>query len=274
MIKKSLCMVLAVVLICSVLIVTSYAADVTATPTKSILNINKNTVSLEGYIINDTNYFKLRDLAMVIKDNGKNFAVNWDRETNGVWLWSGQSYNPVGGELAVSGNTASVKASLTESKVYLDGKLIYLTAYMIGNANYIKLRDLGAALDVAVTFDETINMISVDSWNEYYVTTSMDILESAYYDTTKKTITYSSAFSGSITIEKKDTTHFVVSGNSISGATASKFSTIIGLFVNSPETVIKTLDGLKYNGFKELQLDGKTLNCIYDGNTQSVDIKW
>ena len=59
--------------------------------------------------------------------------------------------------IAVSGPAAQAAAGLmantSNQKFYLDGQRISLTAYEIDGSNYVKLRDIGAAVDFSVTHD-------------------------------------------------------------------------------------------------------------------------
>jgi hypothetical protein len=61
-----------------------------AKPTDSKVLVNEEEVSFQAYNINDNNYFKLRDLAMILNGTDKNFAVSWDGENNAISLESGK----------------------------------------------------------------------------------------------------------------------------------------------------------------------------------------
>lgn len=137
--------------------------EVTAAPTKATVLVNGKSVAFEAYNINGNNYFKLRDIAMALSGSGKQFGVGWDAEKNAINLISSSVYAPVGGELTVSGATASVTAKRTTSNVYLDGKQINLTAYHIEGYNYIKLRDIASSIDFGVGWDAATSTISIDT---------------------------------------------------------------------------------------------------------------
>ena len=59
--------------------------------------------------------------------------------------------------LALSGSAAQaadyLTAHPTSQTFYLDGEKIDLTAYLIGGSNYVRLRDIGRAVDFGVTYD-------------------------------------------------------------------------------------------------------------------------
>lgn len=147
--------------------VTPEPAVVSAVPTPSKVLVNGQEVSFAAYLINGNNYFKLRDLAMVLSGTEKQFEVTWDAEQNAIHLVTGLPYTPVGGELAVPGDLAAQEAVPTPSKVYLNGQEVQFTAYKIGGNNYFKLRDIGMAVDFGVTWNADTNTVGIDSTTSY-----------------------------------------------------------------------------------------------------------
>lgn len=67
--------------------------------------------------------------------------------------------------IAVSGPAAQAVAGLmantSSQKFYLDGQRISLTAYEIGGSNYVKLRDIGQAVDFGITYDAATNTVTI-----------------------------------------------------------------------------------------------------------------
>ena len=116
---------------------------------------------IEGY-----NYFRLRDLAMLLRGSGKQFAVAYDAASNSVSITSGQPYTVVGGELS---GVASERASATRSgdAVRINGSPATLTAYKIDGANYFRLRDLGRALDFYVGYDDKMMTVFLSGARGY-----------------------------------------------------------------------------------------------------------
>ena len=74
------------------------------------------------------------------------------------------------GALLFSGGVA-VAAGLTANPsrqtIYVDGKKASLTAYSILGNNYVKLRDIGRAVDFGVTYDATTDTVYVESDQPY-----------------------------------------------------------------------------------------------------------
>ena len=68
--------------------------------------------------------------------------------------------------LALSGPAAQAAASLTATlssqPIYVNGQRVSMTAYAIGGNNYVKLRDVGKAVDFGVTYDAATNSVHID----------------------------------------------------------------------------------------------------------------
>ena len=141
---------------------TSSREQKTARPTSSEVLVDGFIVAFEAYNIDDFNYFKLRDIAYIIKDSPKRFGIGWDEAKNAISLTTGAPYIPVGGEMGKGGSTAKT-AEPTDSVVLLNGKEIKLTAYNIDGYNYFKLRDVGQAAGFRVDWVESADMIVINS---------------------------------------------------------------------------------------------------------------
>ncbi len=78
--------------------------------------------------------------------------------------------------LALSGPAAQaadyLTARPTTQAFYLDGEKIGLTAYLIGGSNYVRLRDIGRAVDFGVTYDAATNTVYIDSTQPYQAETA------------------------------------------------------------------------------------------------------
>ena len=73
--------------------------------------------------------------------------------------------------LALSGPAAqaatTINATLSSQPIYVDGQRVAMTAYSIGGNNYVRLRDIGKAVDFGVTYDAATNSIYIDSAQHY-----------------------------------------------------------------------------------------------------------
>lgn len=75
----------------------------------------------------------------------------------------------IGGQSAI----AALTASPSSQTFYLDGQRISLTAYSIAGNNYVRLRDIGRAVDFGVTYDGGTNSVYIDP-DEPYVDKAPD----------------------------------------------------------------------------------------------------
>ena len=78
--------------------------------------------------------------------------------------------------LALSGPAAQAADYLTAKPstqtFYINGQQAPLTAYLIGGSNYVRLRDIGRAVDFGVTYDADTNTVHIDSTQPYQAETA------------------------------------------------------------------------------------------------------
>ena len=118
------------------------------------------------YKIEGSNYFKLRDVAMLLNGSARQFAVDYDDASRAVLLSSGKPYAAKGGEL--SGTAAeSAGAIVSNNTIFIDGEPVALEVFKIDGANYFKLRDLGEALDFYVGYDENMKIVYISGARGY-----------------------------------------------------------------------------------------------------------
>lgn len=128
--------------------------------------VNDKQLSLEAYVIKENNYFKLRDFAMILDGTDKQFDVDWDAENNAISLLSGQNYTAVGGELSKSDFNSKTYTSTT-STIYIDKISKTFDAYLIGENNYLKLRDICYFFDINVEWDQENQVVKIDTTKNY-----------------------------------------------------------------------------------------------------------
>ncbi|MDU6743847.1 hypothetical protein [Peptoniphilus harei] len=131
--------------------------DVKATNQK--VKLDGKDVVISGYNIDGYNYFKLRDLAAVLKDSQAKFGV--DYKDGVVTLTKAADYKVV--ESDQKPVKAESKGMLTNDKVLVGDKTLTATAYKIDDLNYYKLRDLGKELGFGVGYDEATKSVLLTS---------------------------------------------------------------------------------------------------------------
>lgn len=143
------------------------AAIVAAKPATAQITVNGSDIGFLAYLIEGSHYFKLRDLAKALNGSDKQFEVKWDEGLNRIDVQRGKAYTPVGGELAVSGGSTGTQGKLSQSSIFVDGEKATLTSYKIGGSNYIKLRDIAAAVDFSVTWDSSSRTVGISTSSGY-----------------------------------------------------------------------------------------------------------
>ncbi len=160
---KKLITTLAITFALVVAVGTVSAFAFTAVLSQQNLSVNGESVSCEIYNIDGSNYFKLRDIAMLLNGSDSTFSVEWDAAQATISIKTGAEYIPDGSELIfVKDKSAStVKSS---AKILIDGKSVEnLSVYNIGGNNFFKLRDLGKALKFKVDYNEESKTMLVNS---------------------------------------------------------------------------------------------------------------
>jgi len=165
------------------------AGKVTAVSDTSAIQFDgEAAVLFPVYNIGGDKYFKIRDLAYMLSGTNKQFEVEWNGANSAIVLTSGETYTTVGGEMTAK-NGVFKSAELTNSKIYLDGEKITLTAYHIEGNNYFKLRDIGRTLDFSVEWDDENNTFIIDTekentWKYVTVSTPQELFDAIEPDTT------------------------------------------------------------------------------------------
>lgn len=127
-------------------------------PTASKVLVNGKEVAFEAYNINNSNYFKLRDLACALNDCN----VTWDAQTQAIAIIPGVPYEATGNELT-PGDGKVKEGKETTVKVKKEGQTYTLKGYNINGNNYIKVRDAETLLDMTVGYNQEKNTLTITS---------------------------------------------------------------------------------------------------------------
>ena len=157
----------AIVLLAAALAVPSRALTATAVPNRAAVLVDGKSVSFRSYTVNSSSFFKLRDLAYELRGTARQFQVSYDIATNEINLTTGAAYTPVGGEMLPPDTGGTAAAVYVTPSIYLDGTKLSLTTYTIGAYNYVKLRDLAAALNFGVGYIAESGAIVIDTSSGY-----------------------------------------------------------------------------------------------------------
>ena len=162
--KKALSILLVLLLAVSILPAAAFAEGPAVVLSPQNLRVDGAKIDCEKYNIDNANYFKLRDIALVLSGTGSEFSVNWDGEKKCISIVTGEAYEPNGSELDLSGGDKSDTAAPSTDTILINGEeRSDLSAYKLGGNNFYKLRDLGDALGFAVDYDKASNTAIVIS---------------------------------------------------------------------------------------------------------------
>ncbi len=148
----------------------------TAVPANISVTVNGKPVNLCAYTIYNSNYFMLRDIAMILKDTDKEFDVNWNNE---IFLKKNSKYNPIGTELSQNFKDGQLAIFSVPSVKYVSGeteviysmgeqpieKSITLIGYNIADSNYFKIRDIARFFDFSVSYEN--GQLALDTSKPY-----------------------------------------------------------------------------------------------------------
>lgn len=133
-----------------------------AKPAKSKILVNNKEVAFEAYAIDNSNYFKLRDLAYALDGTSSSCNIAWDTNTQAITIVPGVVYEKTGGELEVGDNKPKEAVPATV-KVIKEGNTYELKGYTINGYTYIKVRDVESLLDITVGYNQEVNTVTIDS---------------------------------------------------------------------------------------------------------------
>ena len=129
------------------------------------VTLDGKEVKISGYNIKDENYFKLRDVAAVLKDTDAKFAVDYkeaDKDAKGqVVLTPGKEYEVLDTDLKeVKAESVAIG---TNDEVKVVDKDLEAKAYKIDGNNYYRLRDIAKTLNFGVDYDKETNTVVLTS---------------------------------------------------------------------------------------------------------------
>lgn len=158
--KKIISLMLAVLTLCSVVMPaltqqTAFAAGKTAYVSKMEIFLDGEQVYPSGYLISTGSsaytYFKLRDIAYLMRDKDCKFSVDYDKETNTIIATRGETYVGDGTELEPVGVGDQIATAAT-LPILVDGEQVTMDAYTVKGFTYYKLRDIGETFGFEVDY--------------------------------------------------------------------------------------------------------------------------
>ena len=127
------------------------------------LAVNGATKATEIYNIDNTNYFKLRDLAALLNGTPYQFNVDFNSATNTIVVRTRTPYTTANGYELQTGVDNSSKAVVSAQSLEIDGVRVNLTAFNIGGTNFFGLRALEPYIGYTVGYDSATNTATITS---------------------------------------------------------------------------------------------------------------
>ena len=134
--------------------------DISATRSVANLLVDGKTVAINGYTVNNSNYFKIRDIAMLLRNTSCKFNVEWESNLNAIRIYPNTNYVVIGGELS-NDIENEMNVAQSDTPIYVNDRKTAITAYNINGSSYFKIRDIGDAVGFDIWWDgdsQTINI--------------------------------------------------------------------------------------------------------------------
>lgn len=132
-------------------------------PATAKVSVNGNIVDMAGVMVSENNYYKIRDVAMVLSTGVNRFSVSWDSQKGAISITTGRKYSAVGGELSGNGNLSGAEVSYSEVLLIVNGAERRLGAYNIDGNNYFKIRDLADLIGFTVGWDSATGTVTIEN---------------------------------------------------------------------------------------------------------------
>ena len=131
-------------------------------PIASPVYVDGVETDFEAYLIEDRNYFRIRDLAYALDGTPAQFNVEWDDETRSIVFTSGARYIANGTEMAGRNDERKLPEPTT-ARISVDGSQVVFNAYSIEGNNFFALRDIADTFDFGVAWNEETRAIYIET---------------------------------------------------------------------------------------------------------------
>lgn len=130
-------------------------------PASTKLDVNKKSMLVNAYVINNKVYLKLKDVAALVDGTSKSFYVAWDAPTKASVLSTNRPFVSAGDELTTPSNQK--RAMPVDATVVFNGSPMSIPAYRISDSNYFSLRDVSTWLGITIDFDQETSTIKLNT---------------------------------------------------------------------------------------------------------------
>ena len=164
-------------LLCGMFCVSLFISSIPVVATEVVARISNQPIYVDGmpvdmlvYSIGENNYVRLREIGKAVK-----FSVFYDVSMNSVRIVRNSLYSGDESESLPSPGD-NVNAVLSNQQVYVSGVPVTMTAYNIANNNYVRLRDIGGAVNLGMAYDPATDSVYIDTQTAYLPDMSPELL--------------------------------------------------------------------------------------------------
>ncbi len=135
--------------------------QVSAKSTPHNLSLNGEKVeNFEVYLIGGHNYYKLRDVAQLVKGTDAEFSIDWNEEDRAIYIGRNATYEPIDEEL-IGGDGTDKFGFKSDIAVQVDGEEVLLDAYIINDHIYYQIRPLAGVLGFDVGWNDKTTTVEI-----------------------------------------------------------------------------------------------------------------
>lgn len=142
-------------------------AQVAVEPATSWVFVDGKQVDIGAYLIQGSNYMKLRDIAYILRGTEAEFDVAWYQDKNLIEIKPDEKYSIQGGEISpLTAATATASSSQVMSKlpgVFSGPTEVHFapTAYVVDGNNFYRLRDVAQMAGFTVSWDSASGSVNI-----------------------------------------------------------------------------------------------------------------
>lgn len=159
---KKILLCLALVMLLSVGVRAEDAKTVNAVKSSQKVSVDGKTVEIDAYNIEGSNYFKLRDVAVILSGTEKEFDVGFDKKENLITIELEKPYSKASDDVSTI-TKEKAEGVKKEIKFIMDNLEYYAHPVNIDGSNYLKLRDLAKIIGFSLEYDEAKKEILIET---------------------------------------------------------------------------------------------------------------
>lgn len=166
--KKKIILILALVMLLSVGVKAEEVKTVNAVKSSQKVSVDGKAVEISAYNIAGSNYFKLRDVAVILSGTDKEFDVGYNEEEKLITIELEKPYSKAsdGVSTITKDKTQGVEKSI---KFMMDNLEYYANPVNIDGSNYLKLRNLSEIIGFSLEYDAVKREILIETKDFDYV---------------------------------------------------------------------------------------------------------